>query len=195
MIITTTNAVDGYRVVQYLTPVTVSLVEGTDFFSDFVAGFTDTFGGRSGTYQAALAQLHDAALQHLEQKGKAAGANCLLGVKFDLGEVSGKGRQMFMLNAVATPVVIKTDAEIAADAEAAELARVEKERRAAERRERFAGIASIDGLLNDPEIAKTARERRRLYGPNVCVDYLKGVARELGLGEIDLTAADLPDTF
>lgn len=195
MIITTTNQVEGYRVVRYLSPVTVSLVEGTDFFSDFVAGFTDTFGGRSGTYQAALAQLHDEAMKQLEAKGTAAGANCLLGLSFDLGEVSGKGRQMFMLNAVATPVVIKTDAEIAADAEAAERARVEKERLDAERRERFAGVASIDGLLNDPEIAKVARERRRLYGSNVCVEYLKGVARELGLGEIDLTPADLPDRF
>lgn len=195
MIITTTSLVDGYRVVRYLRPVTVSLVGGTNALADIVAGFTDTFGGRSSTYQATLADLHETALRELEAKASALGANCLLGTAFDLGEVSGKGMQMFVLNAVATPVVIRTDAEIAAQAEADQRARDEEQRLDAERRERFAGIASIDGLLNDPEIAKVARERRRLYGPTVCVEFLKGVARDLGLGEIDLTEGDLPDTF
>ena len=35
------------------------------------------------------------------------GANCAVGVTFDLGEISGKNKQMFMLNAVATPVLIE----------------------------------------------------------------------------------------
>ena len=195
MIITTTSLVDGYRVVRYFSPVAVSLVGGTNAIADFVAGLTDTFGGRSSTYQATLAELHETALRELEAKATALGANCLLGAALDLGEVSGKNMQMFVLNAVATPVVIMTDAEIAEQAAADERARAEELRLDAERRERFAGIASLDGLLNDPEIAAVARERRRLYGPAVCVAFLKGVARDLGLGEIDLAPEDLPESF
>lgn len=187
--------VDGYRIVRYFPPVVSNLVAGTGFLNDIVAGFSDFFGGQSATYQSYLRDMYAEALRDLETKAKTIGANCLIGASFDLDQVSGKGMQMFMLNAVATPVTIKTDAEIVEEAEAVELAKAEQEHREAERRARFAGVTSIDGLLNDPEIAKQARERKRLYGRNVCASYLKTKALELGLGEIDITEDDIPDSF
>ncbi|NMM16007.1 MAG: YbjQ family protein [Cellulomonas sp.] len=195
MIITTTSMVDGYRIVRYFPPIVANLVAGTGFFNDIVAGFSDFFGGQSETYQSYLRDMYAAAMRDLEAKAETAGANCLIGASFDLDQVSGKGMQMFMLNAVATPVTIKTDAEIAEEAEAEELAQAESDRREAERRERFAGVTSIAGLLDDPEIARQARERKRMYGRNVCASFLKGKALELGLGDIDITEDDIPDSF
>lgn len=195
MITTTTHTVDGYRIVQYFPPVVANVVAGTGALNDLVASISDVFGGSSQTYQSALAGMYATAQRDLQDKAGAAGANCLVGVQFDLGQISGKGMQMFMLSAVATPVTIKTDAEMAADAVTEDAARVATARVAAERRERFAGVESIEGLLTDPEIARQARETRRLYGRNVCVSYLQEKAAELGLGHLDISAADLPDVF
>jgi hypothetical protein len=37
------------------------------------------------------------------------GANCILGLKIDLEQSSGKGMQMFMFNGIGTAVLIKKD--------------------------------------------------------------------------------------
>lgn len=199
MIITTTSLVDGYRIVQYFPPVAVNLVVGTGLFSDMVASLTDVFGGRSATYQAHLAEMYADAVRELEAKAEAAGANCLVGASFDLDQLSGKGMQMLMLNAVATPVTIKTpeeaDADAVAEAAAAEAARAAQEQAEAQRQERLAKVTSLEGLLEIPEIAWKARELRRMYGRGAYVSYVKRTAEELGLGEIELEPGDLPDTF
>ena len=80
------------------------------------------------------------------------------------------------------------------EAEAEVRAQAERERRAAERRER-PEVESLSELLSDPEIAREARDIRRIYGREVCVSFLKRRASELGMGEIDVTEDDLPDTL
>ncbi|AEI13084.1 MULTISPECIES: YbjQ family protein [Cellulomonas] len=191
MIITTTDSVEGYRVTRYFPPVVANVVAGTNVLSDLFAGLSDVFGGRSATYQTYLAEMHAGAVRELEQKAAALGANCLLGTRFDLDQISGKGMQMFMLNAVGTPVTIATDAEIAAQAAAAQEVRLEAEQRAAERRERLAGATSVQDMLRDPEIARQAKERYRLYGRDVSAAFLNDKARELGLGDVDVWPEDV----
>ena len=54
--------------------------------------------------------------------------------------------------------------------------------------------SDVDGLaqlLSDPEIRRVAWARRRLYGRNVCISYLKRMALELGLGDISVTDEDV----
>src|SRR5690606_22529493 len=43
-----------------------------------------------------------------KRKAKALGANCIVGIRIDTGEVSGKGTQMFMVSAVGTPVIARS---------------------------------------------------------------------------------------
>jgi len=120
----------------------------------------------------------------------------VVGARFDFGQIAGKGMQMFMLSAVATPVVIKTDQEIAQEADAAALVQVEREKREADRREHFATSSDwLLSLLADPELANEARQTRRLYGRSACLDLLKRKAAERGLDRIDLTEDELPETF
>lgn len=195
MIITTTNNVEGYRIVHYLPPVAANVVVGTGLFSDVAASFTDVFGGRSESYQRQLDAIYAQASAELQNKATSLGANCVVGAKFDFGEISGKGMQMLMLTAVGTPVVIKTDQEIAAEANAAAAQKAEHEREVAARRERFEGATSLVALLADPTIAQEARDMRRIYGAGVCLSYLKRKADELGLDGIDLSQEDLPATF
>lgn len=54
IIITTTNSISGVEIEKYLGLVTTNLVIGTNVFSDFLASFSDFFGGMSGTYRNQL---------------------------------------------------------------------------------------------------------------------------------------------
>lgn len=195
VIVTTTNAVEGYRITRYLAPIASNIVAGTGLFSDFVASFSDVFGGRSETYQRQLSDMYARAVKELQRQGGDVGANCVVGATFDFGEIAGKGMQMFMLSAVGTPVVIKTDEQIAAEAAAEEQAVKDRQRREAERRERFAGATSLQALLADPGLAKEARDVRRIYGRSTCINFLRRKAAEVGLGDIEITEDDLPETF
>ena len=94
------------------------------------------------------------------------------------------------------PEMVKTDREIAQEAEDEALASAEREKKNAERREHFAASGgSLVALLADPGIAKEARQMRRLYGRRACLDLLRRKAAELGLEAITLTEDDLPETF
>lgn len=115
MIFTTTNSIDGARVDKYLGVITTNLVIGTGFFSDFTASFSDFFGGMSGTYREQMDSLYNRAYEALSLKASAIGANAVLGFKIDFDEISGKGKQMFMVSVSGTAVkLIYEDEEKAA---------------------------------------------------------------------------------
>ncbi|MBQ7856583.1 MAG: YbjQ family protein [Alistipes sp.] len=107
VVITTTNSIEGYRIVNYIDIVSTNVVHGTGFFSDWKASYTDFFGGASGTYQRKLNKIYEKALDQISLEAKAKGANAIVGLKLDYGEVSGKGVQMFMVSAVGTEVLIE----------------------------------------------------------------------------------------
>jgi len=54
MIITTTNGIEGKRVVEYKGIVCGEVISGVDFIKDFAAGLTNFFGGRSKSYEGEL---------------------------------------------------------------------------------------------------------------------------------------------
>ena len=55
---TTTHAVDGFQVVRYFNPVVANVVFGTSIIVDFIASLSDTFGGRSKTYQEYMDRMY-----------------------------------------------------------------------------------------------------------------------------------------
>ena len=107
ILVTTTSSIDGLHVRQYLKPISAHIVAGTNLFSDFLASFSDVFGGRSQTYQKQLVSLYNEAIERLQLAAYEIGANCIIGLKVDLDEISGKGKSMFMLTAIGTAVVIE----------------------------------------------------------------------------------------
>jgi uncharacterized protein YbjQ (UPF0145 family) len=107
ILVTTTSTVDGMSVKQYIKPISSHVVAGTNFFSDFFASFSDVFGGRSQTYQRQLSSIYLEAIELLKQSANEVGANCILGLKVDLDEISGKGKSMFMVTATGTAVIIE----------------------------------------------------------------------------------------
>lgn len=109
MIITTTNTVEKHNVVQYIGIVNANVVLGTNFFSDFAAALTDTWGGRSGTYPNKLKLIYKDVMNELEGKARELDANAILGLHIDFDEISGGGKSMFMVSASGTAVVLEKE--------------------------------------------------------------------------------------
>jgi len=104
IITTTTDTLDGYIIDEYYEPITANVVVGSNVFSDIAAGWTDFFGGRSSTYERKLQNIYKQAIETLSERARHLGANCIVGLRIDIDEISGKGTQMFMITALGTPV-------------------------------------------------------------------------------------------
>jgi len=70
------------------------------------AGIRDLVGGRSATYERELQQARDIAIEELQQRAAALGANAVIGVDLDY-EVLGQANGMLMVSASGTAVIIE----------------------------------------------------------------------------------------
>ena len=109
ILVITTSSADGIRIKQYLKPISAHIVAATNFFSDFLASFSDVFGGRSQTYQKQLASLYNEAIERIKFAAYELGANGVVGLSIDMDEISGKGKSMFMLTAIGTAVILEKE--------------------------------------------------------------------------------------
>jgi uncharacterized protein YbjQ (UPF0145 family) len=106
VLVLTTSSIEGIKIKKYLKPISSHVVAGTNVFSDFAASFTDFFGGRSESYQKQLSSLYNEAIERIKIAAFEIGANCVVGLKVDLDEISGKGKAMFMITVVGTAIII-----------------------------------------------------------------------------------------
>ena len=106
MIVTTTNNIEGRKIVEYKGVVFGEVISGIDFIKDFTAGLTNIFGGRSGSYEQELIQARYNAMQEMQSNAAAMGANVVVGVDIDY-EVLGQGGNMIMVTASGTAVVVE----------------------------------------------------------------------------------------
>jgi uncharacterized protein YbjQ (UPF0145 family) len=187
-LLVTTNNIEGYKIVKYISLVTASIVSGTNFIDDLFAGFSDIFGGRSNIYQDRFSEMYEVAIEELKEAGIKKGANGIVGVKIDFDQISGKGMQMFMLNLVGTAVVLKTEEEYV---EMKNNEKIEIENKIKKERERREKITSLKDLFNDENIMKEANTLRHIYGKGMYISHLKNKAKELGLGDIELDKVDI----
>ena len=105
MILTTTPTIEGYPVKQYLGVVASETIIGANVFRDIMAGLRDFFGGRSSSYEEVLKKAKDTALQELQERATAMGANAVIGIVLDYETVGANG-SMLMVTASGTAVVI-----------------------------------------------------------------------------------------
>ncbi len=103
MILTTTPAVDGKQVQEYLGLATGEAIVGANIIKDIFAGVRDIVGGRSAAYEEELAKAREIALQELEERAAAMGANAVIGIDLDY-ETIGSGGSMLMVSASGTAV-------------------------------------------------------------------------------------------
>ena len=105
MIITTTQQIEGKQIVEYKQIVFGEVVAGANFIRDFCASITDVIGGRSTVYERRLARAREDALEEIQKKAKALGANAVVGVEINYTTVGVKS--MFMVIASGTAVVVR----------------------------------------------------------------------------------------
>lgn len=103
MIVTTTDQIEGRRVVQYLGIVTGEAILGVNIFRDLFSGIRDVIGGRAGGYQNALADARRHAFTDMEAAAAELGADAILGIDVDY-EVLGKENGMLMVSVNGTAV-------------------------------------------------------------------------------------------
>ena len=106
MIISTTNTLEGKRIIEYKGIVFGEVVSGVNFIKDFAAGLTNFFGGRSNSYEGELIQSRENAIYEMSQRASEMGANAVLGVDIDY-EVLGSGNDMMMVTASGTAVLVE----------------------------------------------------------------------------------------
>jgi uncharacterized protein YbjQ (UPF0145 family) len=108
MIITTTDQVEGRRVIDYLGVVTGEAIIGVNVFRDFFAGIRDIVGGRSAAYEQELRKAKQIALEEMEQEAAQLGATAIVGVDLDYETIQvGSGGGMLMVSASGTAVVVE----------------------------------------------------------------------------------------
>ena len=106
MIVTTTPSVEGKRITRYCGVVAGEAILGANLFKDLFAGIRDIVGGRSATYERELQKAREIAMQELQERAAALGANAVVGIDLDY-EVIGQGGSMLMVSASGTAVVPK----------------------------------------------------------------------------------------
>lgn len=106
MLLTTTNTVEGKRVVHYYGVVSGETIIGANIFRDFFASIRDIVGGRSSSYEQVLREAKATALKELQDEAAALGANAVIGIDLDYETVGGNG-SMLMVTASGTAVYLE----------------------------------------------------------------------------------------
>jgi uncharacterized protein YbjQ (UPF0145 family) len=105
MIVSTTTAIEGRPVRDYLGVVTGEVIVGANLFRDIFASITDLVGGRSGKYEQVLARARKEALGEMQEQARQLGGNAVIGVDIDY-EVLGQNGSMLMVSVSGTAVSI-----------------------------------------------------------------------------------------
>lgn len=103
MLVTTTNSIEGKRIIEYYGLVSGETIIGANLVKDFFASITDIVGGRSGAYEQVLREAKDTAVAEMLQQAQSKGANAVIGVDLDY-ETLGSGSSMLMVTACGTAV-------------------------------------------------------------------------------------------
>ena len=103
MIITTTNSIEGKRIVDYKGIVSGEVIVGINVLKDMFASVRNFIGGRSKGYEEELVKARDNAMRELEERAERLGANAIVGVDIDY-QVLGTDNGMMMVIASGTAV-------------------------------------------------------------------------------------------
>lgn len=105
MLLTTTNNIEGKKILKYHGLVTGEAILGANIFKDFFAGIRDIVGGRSAAYEKELRQAKDIALSEMEADAANLGGNAVIAIDLDY-ETVGQG-SMLMVTASGTAVTLE----------------------------------------------------------------------------------------
>ncbi|MDM5153645.1 heavy metal-binding domain-containing protein [Bacillus sp. DX1.1] len=103
MIITTTSAIQGKEIIEYIDIVNGEAIMGANIVRDLFASVRDIVGGRSGAYESKLKEARDIAMEEMKVLAKQKGANAIVGIDVDY-EVVRDGMLMVAVSGTAVRV-------------------------------------------------------------------------------------------
>jgi len=106
--ISTTETLQGYSIESYLGPLVISSVGAGNVIKDWLAGFTDFFGGKSKAYQTTCDELISKGLTQMTQQAQQCGANAIVSLRIITTNVS-KGKSLLAVILYGTAVIVKKD--------------------------------------------------------------------------------------
>lgn len=108
MTTTTTETVEGKKIVRYLGVVSGEAVIGSNIFEDLFRGLKGIVSGNSNQIEKKLSTARAAALKVLCDNAEALGANAVVGVDLDY-EAFSMGDMMLMVIANGTAVYVEEE--------------------------------------------------------------------------------------
>jgi uncharacterized protein YbjQ (UPF0145 family) len=103
MILSTTHSIEGKKIIRYAGIVSGEAILGANIFRDIFASIRDIVGGRSGSYEQALREAKNIAMEEMKEQAKALGANAVIGIDLDYETINN----MLMVTASGTAVVFE----------------------------------------------------------------------------------------
>lgn len=103
MIVTTTQTIEGKRIVDYKEVVFGEVIIGINVFKDLFAGVRNIVGGRSKSYEEELIKARNKAMAEMQERAEQLGANAVVAVDIDY-QVLGADNGMMMVIASGTAV-------------------------------------------------------------------------------------------
>ena len=86
-LITTSNALEGYKIVKHLGVIRGITVRSRSVVGNFAGGIQSLFGGRLSVYVELCENARQEAYHLLIQHAQAIGANAIVGMRYDANEV------------------------------------------------------------------------------------------------------------
>ena len=86
-LITTSNLLEGYRIVQHLGTVRGITVRSRSIFGNIAGGFISLVGGRNSIYIQLCEKTREEAYQLMIQHANERGANAIINMRYDANEV------------------------------------------------------------------------------------------------------------
>jgi len=97
MIITTTNSIEGRKIVEYMGICSGEAILGANVFRDLFASVRDLVGGRANSYEKVIRAGKEVALGDMQTQATELGANAILGVALDYEVIGSKGSMMMVI--------------------------------------------------------------------------------------------------
>lgn len=87
VVTTTTNEIPGYKITVVYGEVFGLIVRSRNIFGNIGAGFRTIFGGEVRGYTSLLMDSREQAIERLKQAAAEKGANAVIGMSFDSGDI------------------------------------------------------------------------------------------------------------
>ena len=105
MLILTTPGIEGKKITKHLGLVSGEAILGANIFKDFFASIRDIVGGRSQAYEQELQKAKNIALEEMQARAEALGANAIVAVDLDYESIQMGSSNMLMVSASGTAVL------------------------------------------------------------------------------------------